>query len=238
MKKWRKIKCTIKYIAFPTMYSWILLAVLLVGSLLLIKVYNEEGGQVPKTEESIVTYTDSSGNHLEIHLDKMQETSALIELYSEFLGIMIAVAIFLFESSRNYLYGLTLKRMVNFSVGPVMTVVTGIYFVLLCPFAYKCEDTYRYKTLLTIIGISFLLFGLSMGFVVYISVRKYIRELIKKRSKQQILQSRELFSSGNIPRLNDSLLLREVIEHTDYSNIREWENMAVVIKCYFSLYLS
>lgn len=52
-------------------------------------------------------------------------------------------------------------------------------------------------------------------------MRKYIRKLIEKRSRQQILQIRGDFSSESIPRLNDSLLLREVIEHTEYSNISE-----------------
>ena len=225
----KKCSKTVRYFAFPTKYSWILLAMLLVGGLLLIRVYNEEGGQVSQTEGSVVTYTDSGGNHLEIHLSQKQGMSTWIELYSEFWGIVIAIVVFLLEISWNYKYGLTLKRIVNFSIGPVMSAGVGIVFLLLCPLAYQCQDTYRYKTLFAIIVFSFVLFSLGIGFLVRISTRKYIQKLIEKRSRQQILQSRELFFSESIPRLIDSFLLQEVIEHTDYSNIREWENMAAAI---------
>lgn len=217
------------YYAFPTIYSQILVAMLLVGSLLLYKVYNEEGGQVPKTEELLVTYADSGGNQLEIHLSQEQGSSVWIELYSVFWGLVIAVTGFLLEISGNYKYGLTLKRIVNFSIGSFMTVFAGIFFVLLCPLAYQCESTYRYKTLFVIVVLSFALFSLAIVFLARISMRKYILKLIEKRSRQQILQIRKLFSSVSIPRLNDSLLLRNVIEHTDYSNISEWENMASAI---------
>lgn len=225
----RKIWNKVIYYAFPTIYSGILVAMLLVGSLLLYKVYNEEGGQVPKTEESVVTYADSGGNHLEIHLRQEQGSSTWIELYSVFWGLVIAVTGFLLEISGNYKYGLTLKRIVNFSIGSFMTVFAGIFFVLLCPLAYQCESTYRYKTLFVIVVLSFALFSLAIVFLARISMRRYILELIESRSRQQILQIREDFSSENIPRLNDSLLLRNVIEHTDYSNISEWENMASAI---------
>lgn len=217
------------YYAFPTIYSRILVAMLLVGSLLLYKVYNEEGGQVPKTEELLVTYADSGGNQLEIHLSQEQGSSVWIELYFVFWGLVIAVTGFLLEISGNYKYGLTLKRIVNFSIGSFMTVFAGIFFVLLCPLAYQCESTYRYKTLFVIVVLSFALFSLAIVFLARISMRKYILKLIEKRSRQQILQIRKLFSSVSIPRLNDSLLLRNVIEHTDYSNISEWENMASAI---------
>mgnify|MGYP006992789884 FL=1 len=233
-KKWEEIKYTV----FPTRYSWILLGVLVVGSLCLFKFYNEESGQTQGAPASIEVYykegRQMQGSSATIEVgykeDKqMQESSVLIGLYSEFWAIAIAVMVFLFEISRNYLYGLTLKRIINFSTGLVMTAIAGIYFVLLCPLAYQCESTYRYKTLLAIIVFSFVLFGMAIMFLAGISRRIHIRKLIEKRSRQQILQIRELFFSDSIPRLNDSLLLREVIEHTDYSNIREWENMIVAI---------
>lgn len=225
----RKIWNKVIYYAFPTIYSWILFGVLLVGGLLLVTLYNEDGGQVLKAEELLVTYTDLGGNHLEMHLSQEQGSSTWIELYSGFWGIVIAIVVFLLEISGNYKYGITLKRIVIFSIGHFMPVGVGIVFLLLCPLAYKCQDTYRYKTLFAIIVFSFVFFCLGIGFLVRISMRKYIRKLIEKRSRQQILQIRGDFSSESIPRLNDSLLLREVIEHTEYSNISEWENMTAVI---------
>ncbi len=225
----RKIWNKVIYYAFPTIYSWILFGAILTGILFFVIFFNEEGEQVLKAEELLVTYTDLGGNHLKIHLKQEQGSSTWIELYSEFWGIVIAFGVFLLEISRNYKYGLTLKRIVNYSIGSFMTVVAGICFVLLCPLAYLCESTYRYKTLLVIIVFSFVLFSLAIVFLTRISMRGYILKLIEKRSRQQILQIRKFFSSESIPRLNDSLLLREVIEHTDYSNIREWENMAAAI---------
>lgn len=223
MKKlWRKIRYTV----FPTTYSCILLLVILAGSVSLGVFYKEESGQILQAAEENRLRTES---YQEQKAYQEQESSAWIELYSEFWGISIAVIIFLLEISRNYSYGLSLKRIVNFSVGPVMTALAGICLVLLCPFAYWCESTHRYKTLFATAVFSIVLLGLGIVFWVRFSMRKPIRKLTKKRSRKQILQIRELFFSENIPRLNDSLLLREVIEHTDYTNIREWENMAAVI---------
>ena len=76
----RKIWNKVIYYAFPTIYSWILFGAILTGILFFVIFFNEEGEQVLKAEELLVTYTDLGGNHLKIHLKQEQGSSTWIEL--------------------------------------------------------------------------------------------------------------------------------------------------------------
>lgn len=224
-----RIKECISYYVFPSRDSMILFGVLIVIGLILGGFYHFEKTERYMQAEELVVHMDQGKIDLKMDFAQEQESSAWIGLYSEFWGSSMAVIIFLLEICRNYKYGLSLKRIVNFAIGPFVMVFTGGYYVLLCFAAYYCESMYQYKTLIAIIFFSFGIFGMAIIFWVKISTRSYILKLVKRRSKQQIRYIRERFFSEEIPRLNDALLLREVIEHTNYSNISEWGNMVEII---------
>lgn len=217
---------------FPTTASFIILIVFLLICLILVCFSCTERRVNDQTIYTALESSNIKNLQLNIYIPE-SSLSWMTDFYSVFWGMVVAVIIFIFEISKEYQYGLTLKRIVNLSIGTFTSTLCGLFFLLSCPAAYLCENNNKSKTLQAILIVSFIFFLCMLMFLIYFSKQSSVRKLIEYSTERQVITMQKHLQSDSpaekVPKFNDSLLIHEMIEHIDYTSIQEWSNMTDAI---------
>lgn len=131
----------------------------------------------------------------------------------------IAVAIFIIETSNEYRYGITLKRIIEITMGLPLVFGCAVLYILLCPVYIWAEMSGSYIFILILFAIAF--GGLVCLLVFWFSMTRSSRiRILLKQETIRLLKEKAL--RGKYP-------VDEVIMHTDYNIEEETENLCTVL---------
>lgn len=144
----------------------------------------------------------------------------IIDAFYIIWGMSITIVLFLIESSNTYWYGITLRRIVNISLGKYFLMLESIVYVLLCPLAYVLMTFQKYLAGMFCIIYTFLIFCTIPLYVITRSSRKCIECLLSKATVNG-LKERIGSREGYLQIALEKLPMTDMIKHLDYNNIAD-----------------